>query len=826
MEKKSKLTIIDAEIKNEMEKSYLDYAMSVIVSRALPDLRDGLKPVHRRILYAMQDIGARPTSSYYKSARIVGEVLGKYHPHSDTAVYDSMVRMAQDFSMRSILIDGQGNYGSVDNDPPAAMRYTEARLSSIAEEMLVNLHEETVDFEENFDGSLKEPIVLPTRLPNLLINGGSGIAVGMATNIPPHNPAEICEAVNYLIDNPLCDDSEILRIVKGPDFPTGALILGKEGIQSAYLTGRGSVMMRAVAEIEENNKGGRYSILISELPYQVNKAALVEKIADLSRDKKIDGISEIRDESDRDGIRVVIELKRGSQPMVVLNNLYKFTSMQTSFAVNMVALDKGLPKILTLRHALTGFIEFREEVVNRRSKFELKNAKNRIHILDGLLIALGDIDKIISTIRNSNDAESASNNLMNEFDLTVIQAKAILEMQLRRLAALETEKIKNEHKEIEVRIKELEVLINDKEKRLEIVKSETIEVATKFVKKRLTKIIKEEGSFDRAALEPHESVVVTLSTGQYIKRIPTKTYQAQHAAGKGRSAQDLKDDDPMKQLLVVDTHDILLFFTNKGRVFSLNTYELRPDVNRNTRGVPILNLVQIDGVNEKITSMISSGNFKDYLDSSLIFVTKKGKVKKLKISHLSNIRKSGLKVINMSDEDELVNVRILNSEENIMIITSNGMSIRFPNSDLRELGRNAAGVRGIRLKADDQVVSMDVGLPEDKLFVISRQGKGKMTRLNKAEGSEPIYRIQKRAGGGVKTFKLKNTDKVSHAEIIPDNTDYIYIISDKGLIMVNPMSEMKETAGRNTGGNKIMNVSAGDYVSCFVCVKSLSEDDK
>ena len=824
MEKKSKLTIIDAEIKNEMEKSYLDYAMSVIVSRALPDLRDGLKPVHRRILYAMQDIGARPTASYYKSARIVGEVLGKYHPHSDTAVYDSMVRMAQDFSMRSILIDGQGNYGSIDNDPPAAMRYTEARLSPIAEEMLVNLHEETVDFEENFDGSLKEPIVLPTRLPNLLINGGSGIAVGMATNIPPHNPAEICEAVNYLIDNPLCDDSEILRIVKGPDFPTGALILGKEGIQSAYLTGRGSVMMRAVAQIEENNS--RYRILISELPYQVNKAALVEKIADLSRDKKIDGISEIRDESDRDGIRVVIELKRGSQPMVVLNNLYKFTSMQTSFAVNMVALDKGLPKILTLRHALTGFIEFREEVVNRRSKFELKNSKNRIHILDGLLIALNDIDKIISTIRNSNDAESASNNLMKEFDFTVIQAKAILEMQLRRLAALETEKIKNEHKEIEVRIKELDVLINDKEKRLEIVKSETNEVASKFVKKRLTKIIKEEGSFDRAALEPHESVVVTLSSGQYIKRIPTKTYQSQHAAGRGRSAQDLKDDDPMKQLLVVDTHDILLFFTNKGRVFSLNTYELRPDVNRNTRGVPILNLVQIDGVNEKITSMISVGNLKDHLDSSLIFVTRKGIVKKLKINHLSNIRKSGLKVINMSVEDELINVRILNSEEDIMIITSNGMSIRFPNSDLRELGRNAAGVRGIRLKGDDQVVGMDVGLPEDKLFVLSRQGKGKMTRLNKAEGSEPIYRIQKRAGGGVKTFKLKNTDKISHAEIIPDNTDYIYIISDKGLIMVNPMSEMKETAGRNTGGNKIMNVSAGDYVSCFVCVKSLFEDDK
>jgi len=824
LEKKSKLTIIDAEIKNEMEKSYLDYAMSVIVSRALPDLRDGLKPVHRRILYAMQDIGARPTASYYKSARIVGEVLGKYHPHSDTAVYDSMVRMAQDFSMRSILIDGQGNYGSIDNDPPAAMRYTEARLSPIAEEMLVNLHEETVDFEENFDGSLKEPIVLPTRLPNLLINGGSGIAVGMATNIPPHNPAEICEAVNYLIDNPLCDDSEILRIVKGPDFPTGALILGKEGIQSAYLTGRGSVMMRAVAEIEENNN--RYRILISELPYQVNKAALVEKIADLSRDKKIDGISEIRDESDRDGIRVVIELKRGSQPMVVLNNLYKFTSMQTSFAVNMVALDKGLPKILTLRHALTGFIEFREEVVNRRSKFELKNSKNRIHILDGLLIALSDIDKIISTIRNSNDAEAASNNLMKEFDLTVIQVKAILEMQLRRLAALETEKIKNEHKEIEIRIKELDVLINDKEKRLEIVKSETNEVASKFVKKRLTKIIKEEGSFDRAALEPHESVVVTLSSGQYIKRIPTKTYQSQHAAGRGRSAQDLKDDDPMKQLLIVDTHDILLFFTNKGRVFSLNTYELRPDVNRNTRGVPILNLVQIDGVNEKITSMISVGNLKDHLDSSLIFVTRKGIVKKLKINHLSNIRKSGLKVINMSIEDELINVRILNSEEDIMIITSNGMSIRFPNSDLRELGRNAAGVRGIRLKGDDQVVGMDVGLPEDKLFVLSRQGKGKMTRLNKAEGSEPIYRIQKRAGGGVKTFKLKNTDKISHAEIIPDNTDYIYIISDKGLIMVNPMSEMKETAGRNTGGNKIMNVSAGDYVSCFVCVKSLFEDDK
>ena len=824
MEKNSKLTIIDAEIKNEMEKSYLDYAMSVIVSRALPDLRDGLKPVHRRILYAMQDIGARPTSSYYKSARIVGEVLGKYHPHSDTAVYDSMVRMAQDFSLRAMLIDGQGNYGSIDNDPPAAMRYTEARLSPIAEEMLANLHEETVDFEENFDGSLKEPIVLPARLPNLLINGGSGIAVGMATNIPPHNPAEICEAVNYLIDNPLCEDSEILRIVKGPDFPTGALILGKEGIQSAYLTGRGSVMMRAVAEIEENNKGDRFRILISELPYQVNKAALVEKIAELSRDKKVDGISEIRDESDRTGIRVVIELKRGSQPMVVLNNLYKFTSMQTSFAVNMVALDKGLPKVLTLRHALTGFIEFREEVVNRRSKFELKNAKNRIHILDGLLIALSDIDKIISTIRNSDDTESATNNLIKEFDLTLIQAKAILEMQLRRLAALETEKIKNEHKELEIRIKELETLINDKSKRLEIVKDETTEVAGKFLKKRLTKIIKEEGSFDRAALEPHESVVVTLSSGQYIKRIPSKTYQSQHAGGRGSSAQSLREDDPMKQLLVVDTHDILLFFTNKGRVFSLNTYELRPDTNRNTRGVPILNLIQIDGVNEKITSMISAGNLKDYLDSFLIFATKKGTVKKLKISHIANIRKSGLKVINMSEDDELVNVKILEPEEDIMIITSDGMSIRFPNSDLRELGRNAAGVRGIRLKGNDYVVAMDVGLPEDKLFVISRQGKGKMTRLNKADGSEPIYRVQKRAGSGVKTFKLKSSDKVAHAEIIPDDTDFIYIISDKGTLMVNPMSEMKETSGRNTGGNKIMNVTKGDLVSCFVCVKSLAED--
>ena len=512
--------------------------------------------------------------------------------------------------------------------------------------------------------------------------------------------------------------------------------------------------------------------------------------------------------------------------MVVLNNLYKLTPMQTSFAVNMVALDKGTPKTLTLKQALQGFIEFREEVVNRRSKFELKNAKNRIHILEGLLIALADIDKVISTIRNSKDSEEATANLISEFKLTDIQAKAILEMQLRRLAALETEKIKNEHKSLEERIKELEIIIDDKARRLAIVKEETIEVSQKFTKKRLTKIIKEEGTFDRAALEPHESVVVTLSSGQYIKRIPTKTYQSQHAAGRGKSAQDLKEDDPMKQLLVVDTHDVLLFFTNKGRVFSLNTYELRADVNRATRGVPILNLIQIDGVNEKITSMISAGNLKDYLDSFLIFATKKGTVKKLSIKHLSNIRKSGLKVINMSEDDELVNVRILEPEEDIMIITSEGMSIRFPNTDLRELGRNAAGVRGIRLKGQDYVVAMDVGLPEDKLFVISREGKGKMTRLNKADGSEPIYRIQKRAGSGVKTFKLKNSDKVSHAEIIPDDTDYIYIISDKGLIMVNPMSEMKETSGRNTGGNKIMNVSAGDSVSCFVCVKSLSEDKK
>ena len=581
------------DLEEEMRTSYMEYAMSVIVSRALPDMRDGLKPVQRRILYAMNELGMRPNSAYKKSARLVGEVMGKYHPHGDSPIYEAMVRMAQPFSMRMPLADGQGNFGSVDNDPPAAMRYTEVRLSTVATEMLDNLDQDTVDFADNFDGSLREPTVLPARFPNLLVNGAVGIAVGMATNIPPHNPREICNAVIRLVDNPDLTLEDLMRSVKGPDFPTGATIMGKSGIKSAYASGRGKIIVRATAEVEDMSRSGRERIVVSELPYQVNKAALIEKIALLVKNKQIEGISDVRDESDRHGMRLVVELRAGTQPLVVLNNLYKHTSMQSTFAANMLALVNGSPKVFTLQQALQHHIDFRYEIITRRSRYELNRARVRAHILEGLKVALEHVDEIIQLIRRSKDVEAARNELEVKYSLDKLQAQAILDMQLRRFASLERERIGTEYRELLATIQHLEDLLADDHKILVEVKKETEELKKKLGQKRRTSVSGEIQEFNRADLEAHEQVVVTLSKGGYIKRILASTYRNQHRGGKGVVSMTTRENDPVRHILVGDTHDTLLFFTNTGRVLSLNSYDLRADVSRTTRGVPVVNVIPL-----------------------------------------------------------------------------------------------------------------------------------------------------------------------------------------------------------------------------------------
>ena len=688
------------QIEEEMRSSYLDYAMSVIVARALPDARDGLKPVQRRILYAMQDLGMRPNSSYKKSARLVGEVLGKWHPHGDSAVYDAMVRMAQSWSMRAPLVDGQGNFGSVDDDPPAAMRYTEARLSRIAEEMLVNLDQETVDFTENFDSTLQEPTVLPARLPNMLLNGASGIAVGMATNIPPHNLSEICDAVVQLIDRPDSTVEDLMRKVKGPDFPTGSTIMGREGIVSAYMTGRGQIVVRARAEIEPMRRSSRMHIVISELPYQVNKATLVQRIATLVKDRRLDGISEVRDESDRKGMRVVVELRGGSQPQIVLNNLYKLTPMQSSFSANMLALVDGTPKIITLKSALQYFIEFRQQVVTRRSEFELRKARARAHILAGMRIAISQLDAVIALIRASADVEEARNGLMERFGLDEPQAQAILDMQLRRLSALERERIEKEYEELQKTISGLEELLGDPAKVLAEVKKETQELNKKYGEPRKTDITDDAYDFSRSELEVHEQVAVTLSQGGYIKRIAAATYRNQHRGGKGVVSMNTKDDDPVKHILVADTHDRILFFTNTGRVLSKTSYELRADTSRNTRGVPVVNVIPITDT-ETIKALFEVSSIERQEDTYLVLATRRGQINKVRLSAISNIRSSGLIMMNLRDDDELVSVRIAFDEEDVVIVSEQGMSVRFGVDQIPERNRGTMGVRGMLLRTKD-----------------------------------------------------------------------------------------------------------------------------
>ena len=800
-------------IEEEMRSSYLDYAMSVIVSRALPDIRDGLKPVQRRILHAMNDLNMRPTVAYKKSARLVGEVLGKWHPHGDAAVYDAMVRMAQPFSMRLILVDGQGNFGSVDDDPPAAMRYTEARLSPVAEEMLVNLDEDTVDFIDNFDGSLREPVVLPARLPNLLVNGATGIAVGMATNIPPHNPSEVCNAIIRLIDHPDATVEELMRYVKGPDFPTGAIIMGREGARNAYSTGRGQIIVRAKAEIQEMERSNRMQIIVSELPYQVNKSALIEKIAGLMKSKRIEGISEIRDESDRDGMRIVMELRGGTQPRVVLNNLYKYSAMQGSFSANMLAIVEGTPRVFTLKQALQHFITFRQQVITRRSEYELKRARERAHILAGLRIAISNLDAVIALIRASEDAEAARNGLMTQFSLDQPQAQAILDMQLRRIAALERERLEQEYRELQDTIRGLEELLADTSKVLAEVKTETQQLKKKFGQPRRTEISLDAHELSREELEAHEPVVVTLSQAGYIKRITATTYRNQHRGGKGVVSMNTKEDDPVKHILVVDTHDRLLFFTNRGRVLALTSYELRADTSRNTRGVPLVNVIAL-GDTERVNAVIGIENL-DQQDTFLVMATRKGSIKRISLSAMLSIRPSGLIIMNLRDDDELVEARLATEQEDVIMVTQQGMSIRFPVTDLPTRQRAAGGIRGMRIRTDDRVVSMDIVGPDSQLLLISELGYGKLTPISK-------YRRQGRGGSGIKTFNItKKTGPVAAAEVVDDSKE-VYVVSEQAQVLRTSLSEIR-SVGRVTQGVTIFKPQPGDKVASIACVTDLSK---
>jgi len=806
-------------IVDEMRSSYLDYAMSVIVSRALPDVRDGLKPVQRRILYAMQDLGMRPGTGYKKSARLVGEVLGKWHPHGDLAVYEAMVRLAQDFTVRMPLVDGQGNFGSIDNDPPAAMRYTEARLSPVSEVMLANLDQETVDWSLNFDDTLREPVVLPARLPNLLVNGASGIAVGMATNIPPHNLREVCNAVNALIDNPEATSEDLMKYVRAPDFPTGGTIMGTSGAREAYTTGKGQIVVRAVAEVEEMPRNAnRMQIIITELPYQVNKAGLVEKIATLVKNRKIEGVSEVRDESDRDGMRVVIELRGGVQPQVVLNNLYKQTPLQSSFSANMLALIDDIPRVITLKIALQQYIKFRQQVVRRRSEFELRKAEDRAHILAGLRIAISNLDEVITLIRNSQDVENARTELMATFDLDQPQAQAILDMQLRRLAALEREKLEQEYQQLQETIKGLQELLGDESKILDVIKEETEEVKSKHGDKRRTTISHDAYDLSREELEAHEQIVITLSQGGYLKRIQSNTFRRQHRGGRGVSGMNTRDDDPVKELMVVDTHDKLMFFTNKGRVLSKIGYELRADQSRNTRGVPVANIISVWDT-ENISALINIGK-KQYEDYEyLVLGTRQGRVKRINLNDVEHIRPSGLIIMNLKGDDELVSVKLAKSKDDIIFISEQGMGIRFSVDDLPIRRRTAGGVKGMSLRTGDRVVSMDVGNDDSKLLVVSKLGRGKVNPLSE-------YRRQGRGGLGLRAFKItKNTGLIADAQIV-DETNEVYLVSENAQVMRTDLSEIRSLTGRITQGVTIFKPRAGDSVSSIACVGDFELDEE
>jgi DNA gyrase subunit A len=793
-------------LEEEMKSSYIDYAMTVIVSRALPDVRDGLKPVHRRILYVMDDLGMRSNAQYKKSVRIVGEVLGKYHPHGDTSVYDAMVRMAQDFSMRYPLIDGQGNFGSVDNDPAAAMRYTEARMTRIAEEMLVDIEKETVDFMPNFDATLEEPRVLPTRVPNLLLNGSSGIAVGMATNIPPHNLSEVCDAIAYLIDNPKATIEELTRFIKGPDFPTAGIILGVEGIRNAYTTGHGKVVVRAKAHVSDIARGERQQIVVTELPYQTNKAALVETIAELVRNKKIDGISDLRDESDREGMRVVIELKKDTQAQKILNNLYKYTAMQSSFFINMLALVDGQPRVISLREALQHFISFRQQVITRRTRYELKQARARAHILEGLRIALDNIDAVIKTIRESETVDAARKNLMSNFGLSEKQAQAILDMQLRRLANLERQKILDEYAELVKTIAYLEDLLKNPRRIQILIQEEVAELKSKYGDERRTTIL-EQGQleFTEEDLIPHERVAVTLSSRGFVKRVASKNYTLQHRGGKGIIGQVTREEDAVMLLTVADTHDDMFFFTDRGKVYYLKCHEIPSGSSRTSKGLAIINLLSItDG--ERVTSMAATTGLMP--DAYMVMATKKGEVKKTSLDKFSAVRSSGLIAMDLEPGDELVSVCMAKDDDDVIMVSKKGQSIRFKVSSLRAASRISGGVRGMKLASGDSIVSIDKADDEAYMLVVTSGGFGKITPINQ-------YPRQHRAGSGVRTFRIvpKSGDVVAARIVQLD--EQIILITAEGMVTRTPVKEKDPrkgitTQGRSTQGVKIMTLDEGD----------------
>ena len=809
MAEEQRSQIKDRDIGTEMRESFMDYAMSIIVSRALPDVRDGLKPVHRRILYAMSELGMAPDKPYKKSARIVGEVIGKYHPHGDSAVYESMVRMAQDFSMRYMLVDGHGNFGSIDGDMAAAMRYTEARLSKVAMELLRDLNKDTVNFTPNYDGEEQEPAVLPARYPNLLVNGVSGIAVGMATNIPPHNMREVIDGLQAMIRNPDITSVELMEYIKGPDFPTAGFVMGHSGIRQAYTTGRGSVTMRARAEIEEN--GGKARIVVHELPYQVNKARLVEKIAELVREKKIEGITDLRDESDRNGMRVVIELRRDVNPSVTLNNLYKHTQMQSTFGINMLALVNGEPKTLTLRDMLYHYLQHQIEVIRRRTEFDLKKAEARAHILEGLRIALDHIDEIISLIRSSRTTDEAREGLIERFSLSLEQAQAILDMRLQRLTGLEREKIEAEYNELLARISEFKAILADEQLVLDIISTEVGEIHDRFGDERRTEITIGEDEILDEDLIPREDVIISVTHSGYVKRLPVTTYRSQRRGGKGVIGMDTKSDDFVEHLFVSNTHHFLLFFTNKGKVYRLKAYEI-PDLSRTARGTPIINLLQIEQ-GETVNAVIPVESFDP--DCYLFFGTRQGIVKKTPLDDYSNIRKVGLIAINLRDDDDLISVKLTDGKQQIIIGTSGGMSIRFPESDVRSMGRAATGVKGIALDDDDRVIDMDVVDPQQEVLIVTSKGYGKRTPVSE-------YRTQTRGGKGIKTLNVTDKNGPIVGLKVVENGEDLMIMTASGTLIRMSMDTIS-SMGRNTQGVRLINIRDEDSVATVTRVDRSEE---
>ena len=790
--------VLQIDIEKEMKKSYLDYAMTVIVSRALPDVRDGLKPVHRRILYAMSELGMTPDKPHKKSARIVGEVLGKYHPHGDTAVYDAMVRLAQDFSTRYPLIDGHGNFGSVDGDSAAAMRYTEARMSKMALEMLRDINKETVGYKYNFDETLKEPTVLPSKYPNLLVNGSNGIAVGMASSIPPHNMGEVINGTIAYIENDEITVDELMEYIKGPDFPTGADLIGKENIKRAYRTGRGKAVVRAVTDIEEM-KNNKTRIIVTEIPYQVNKARLIEKIAFLVRDKKIEGITDLRDESDRKGMRIVIEIKRDYNPNIVLNNLYKHTQMQDTFSIIMIALVDNQPKVLNLKEMIHYYVMHQKDVITRRTQYDLNKAQARAHILEGLRIALDNIDEIIKIIRSSyNDAELK---LMERFNLSEIQAKAIVDMRLRRLQGLEREKIDEEYAELIKLINKYQEILANELLLMNIIKTELIEIRDKFSDERRTSINADEGEINYEDLIEEQEVAITVTNHGYVKRMPEDTYRAQKRGGKGIMGLSTREGDYVKDILITSTHDHLLFFTNRGKIYKIKAFEI-PEARRQAKGTAIINIIPVES-GEKVTKVIPMKD-KEYVNEELIFSTKLGKIKKTRVDEFNNIRKSGIIAIKLSEDDELNGVNKILGGEDIFIVTKKGKAIRFNEEEVRSMGRTASGVRSISLERNDEIVSMDILEEEKLMFVITEYGYGKMTKTD-------LYRCQARAGKGVKTYKItKKTGDIVGSQLL-NKEDEIMLISKDGVIIRMSASEVS-TMGRATQGVRVMKMNEGDSV--------------